>query len=190
MRRSVLAILIFIPSLLPSFGFAQYYKCVQTDGRTAFQDTPCAASATTKIIPTQESKDHSDPIKAAAAIGATAHTILRAAQWCQFNYPPAHESIVEARNRWLERHDKLITKGKQILAEKFTADERRALATISVRETNLIITALEREGTEKFKAWCTGMPQKMLSPEMNLNSKLVLVNTINSYKLADIGATK
>ncbi len=170
--------------LLPSLGFAQYYKCVQADGKTAFQDTPCAATATTKIIPTQESKDHSDPIKAAAMIGGTAYIILRMEEWCQFAYPPAYESVVDARTKWQERHEKLTAKGKQILAEKFSEDERRALAVVSVRETDSIISALERQGGAKPKEVCTAMPQRVISPEMNLNGKLVLVATINNYKLA------
>ena len=190
MRRSVLAMLIFIPSLLPSFGFAQYYKCVEADGKTAFQDTPCAASATTKIIPTQESKDHSDPAKAAAVVGSTAYIILRMEQWCQYAYPPAHDSVVDARTKWQERHEKLLAKGKKILTEKFSDDERRALSVVSARETNLIISNLDRQGAAKFKEVCSAMPQRIISPEMNLNSKLVLVAAIQNYKLENSAKPK
>jgi hypothetical protein len=179
MWRTAIAGLIFLPSL----SFAQYYKCVQADGKIAFQDTPCAANATTKIIPTQESKDHSDPIKAAAMIEAMAETISRMEQWCQTNYSPAHTSIVEARAKWLERHEKLLTKAKQILAEKLNEDERRTLAQVSVSENDRVIASLEKAGGAKFKEWCTGIPPKTVSPEMNLNGKLVLVNTIKNYKL-------
>ncbi len=186
MWRIAIAGLLFLPSL----SFAQYYKCVQADGKIAFQDTPCAASATTKIIPTQESKDHSDPIKAATMIEAMAETLLRMEQWCQSNYNPAHTSIIEARTKWLERHEKLIIKAKQILAEKFNDEERRALAQASVTENDRIIASLEEAGGTKFKEWCTGIPPKTVSPEMNLNGKLVLVNTIKNYKLENADKPK
>jgi hypothetical protein len=179
MWRTFAAIILFIPSM----GFAQYYKCVQADGKTAFQDTPCAATATTKIIPTQESKDHSDPIKAAATVGAMDTTLSRMEQWCQQSYEPAHANIAAARTKWLERHEKLLAKAIQILTEKFSVDEIRALTVVTARENDRVLETLEKAGPAKAKEWCVAMPQRIVSPEMNLNGKLVLVATIKNYKL-------
>ena len=165
---------------------AQMFKCTGPDGKTAYQDRPCASEKDKeKAIATPLSKtqrNESDPVLASITVASTVYTLERMEEWCARRAPSTVAALKQARARWHERHESLISKGGAIVRSKLSQDERVNLAAQSKLETDRIIASIEGAGSENHRKWCSEMPSKMTSPEMDLMARPTLVKTIMSYK--------
>jgi hypothetical protein len=172
---------------LSSAAQAQAFKCTGPDGKTAYQDRPCASAKDKEnVIATplnKTQKDERDPVLASITVASTAYTLERMEEWCARRAPSSVAALKQARARWHERHESLISKGGAIVRSKLSQAERASLAAQSKLETDKIIASIEGAGSEYHRKWCADMPAKMTSLQMDLMARPTLVKTITSYKL-------
>jgi len=186
MLRITSALLLCIGSMAP-LAHAEMFRCSTPEGKTSYQDQPCALKTETqKIIraPTaQASQDELDPVLAAVKVGSTTYMIEKMAEWCASKSPSTLSTIQEAKSLWRTRHESLIAKGSAIIKTKLSYVERLRLVDMSKLETSRIISSLEDAGSANHQRWCADLPMKMAAPELDLTRRPTLVKTLTSTAL-------
>ncbi len=108
MLRMVTAFLFCMASMAP-LAHAETFKCSTPDGKSTFQDRPCALKAETQSVlkgraGAPASADDLDPVLAAVKVGSTAYLIERMAQWCAAKAASSVPAIHQAKSSWHSRH--------------------------------------------------------------------------------------
>lgn len=172
------AVLLFSASL--GAAHAGVFKCTRADGKTAFQDQPCAANESSKVInvPSSSQRESSDPLMAAAIVYGVTASLEHMQSWCGSIDPATQGPIELARQDWKRKHAALLDKTNSILQMRLSGDERARLAS-QMRQEGLNITRkLSAAPYEDKLQWCMNAPVTISSPQMDLLARPILTNTI------------
>lgn len=159
---------------------AGVFKCTRADGKTAFQDQPCAANESSKVIniPSAAQRESSDPLMAAAIVYGVNASLEHMQSWCGGVDSATLGPIEMARQDWKRKHAALLDKTNTILQMRLSGDERARLAS-QMRQEGLNITRrLSAAAHEDKLQWCMTAPVTIASPQMDLLARPILTKTI------------
>jgi hypothetical protein len=131
---------------------------------------------------TEPKLDESDPLITSVIVYSQAYAIERWQTYCAKESPNSAEEIGAARATWLENHAQLYAKASQILQSKYTKERRVQIAVQARLGNDELESKLSAAPRADRLAWCHDSPTRILSPQMNLLKRSVLVKAIEGFR--------
>ena len=129
----------------------------------------------------QPALDESDPLIASVIVYSASYSIERWEEYCASEFPSTADAVKAARETWMGRHLDLLTKAGNILKSKLSHEERVQIGVQTQLTNDEIEEKLNAAPMGARKDWCDQSPQRINAPQMNLLSRSVLVNAIESF---------
>lgn len=129
----------------------------------------------------QPALDESDPLIAAVIVYSTSYSIERWEKFCAKENPASATSIAAARESWMDSHGELLTTAGTIFKTRYSKDERLNIAVQARLANDELEGKLTSATAASRKNWCDQSAERILAPQMNLNSRSTLVGALRSF---------
>jgi hypothetical protein len=184
---------------------APVYKVVGPDGQISYTDQPPPSSSARAVSTIRSGTPNNDdaakpagkvsvdrdPVFASLQVYFKQIIVESAKSICinlAAEYPPvqgAKEALADAmkaREKWWNRHIKLIEKKNVVLHDMLTREELLKVAKDAERENEPIVRKLQQAPAAERLSWCQNMPTTIAALEFDLARNTVLGETIMGYK--------
>lgn len=153
---------------------AGVYKCPSAEGKSVFQDIPCAGSE----AKSGENKTLSAPAKAAVIVLAAAARVEQMQRWCAREDYPSAVTISKARGEWTVRHAAFLDATGRLL-QALPASQRKAVQAEARSQGENSVHKLADAPKDERLIWCRAAAARIGSPEMDLTSQPKLLDALN-----------
>lgn len=155
-------------------ALAGVYKCPAADGKSVFQDHPCASG---DARPAGD-KPLSSPAKAALVVLATAARVEQMQRWCAREDYPSAVTISKARGEWTIRHAAFLDASSRLL-QTLPASQRKAVQAEAKSQGESSVHKLADAPKDERLIWCRAAAARIGSPEMDLTLQPKLLEALN-----------
>lgn len=125
--------------------------------------------------------DESDPLIAAVIVYSTSYAIERWESYCVAEVPSSATSIETSRTAWMNSHSGLLNKAATILKSQYSKDERTQIAVQARLTNDELENRLGAAPVSSRQEWCEQSPQRILSPQMDLNRRQTLTSALQNF---------